>query len=127
MTLTLNTFIGLHPLSRSCAFVSVVGMELTVDWSDHQESVLELKLQQLTDGGDTATTDADADSADTDVDACAARTLFLDVPSTIGADIAASRRNLMNMILHYESAIERLEDLWATKVSIMPLDSSVCH
>ena len=71
----------------------------------------------MTDGGDTATTDADSADTDTNTDdACAARTIFLDVPPTIGADIAASRRNLMNMILHYESAIERLEDLWATKV-----------
>ena len=77
---------------------------------------MELKLQQVTDGGDTATTDADSTDTDANTDACATQTVFLDVPPTIGADIAASRRNLMNMILHYESAIERLEDLWATKV-----------
>ena len=88
-----------------------------------QESVLELKLQQATDQGDAASTDADSDAK---ADTCNIRTIFLDVPPTIGADIAASRRNLMNMILHYESAIERLEDLWATKVSNTTA-CKVCH
>lgn len=76
--------------------------------------MLELKLQHVREGGDSA--GADSDSVNTNT--CATRTVFLEVPPTIGSDIAESRRNLMNMILHYESAIERLEDLWATKVRI---------
>ncbi|KAK7105045.1 hypothetical protein V1264_019668 [Littorina saxatilis] len=84
----------------------------TLFW-EWMESVLELKLQHVREGGDSA--GADSDSVNTNT--CATRTVFLEVPPTIGSDIAESRRNLMNMILHYESAIERLEDLWATKRS----------
>ena len=85
--------------------------------------MLELKLQQM-DGREAGA--SETDTAAEDGDGHAVPTIFLDVPPNIGAEIAACRRNLMNMILQYETAIERLEELWATKVSTCTTCVCVC-
>ena len=90
-----------------------------------QESVLILKQQRLDWSVNGSTTDPCCMNAShpvvTDKDA-----IFLDVPRTITADIHAARKDLMKCILRHESAIERLEDLWATKVSMFTILVEVC-
>lgn len=95
-----------------------IRLENLLHWEDKEtmfwewlESVLELKLQQQ---ASSRVSDENSDSRE---DGVATRTVFLDVPPTLAADIAESRQSLMSMILHYESAIEKLEDLWTTKKS----------
>nr|KAG5712909.1 hypothetical protein BaRGS_007506 [Batillaria attramentaria] len=95
-------------------------LENLLQWEDKEivfwewmDSVLDLKVQGRVDGGDSFSSDAEG----AEMGACAARTVYLDVPPSMGADIAASRRNLMNMILQFESAIEKLEELWETKIN----------
>ncbi|KAL8582756.1 hypothetical protein ACOMHN_061635 [Nucella lapillus] len=82
----------------------------SVFW-EWMESVLELKLQQMNLNSEALASEDESD--------CGAsnntRTIFLEVPPNIGAEIVSSRRNLMNKILHYESALNTLEELWASK------------
>lgn len=102
-------------------------LENLLQWEDRElvfwewmESVLDLKQHNTPDVADAAGSVGNSPGA-----AASTRTVYLDVPSTIGADIAASRRSLMNTILHYESAIEKLEELWESKrstVSKLELD-----
>ncbi|XP_076463993.1 tubulin epsilon and delta complex protein 1-like isoform X2 [Babylonia areolata] len=69
-------------------------------------SVLELKLQQMY----SQSTEGEEDRGAPDT-----RTIFLDLPPNLGLQIASSRRQLMEKILHYESVLNRLEDLWESK------------